>query len=451
MRSISLLPAILAAVALVGSLLGSSMRATAQERLFRRVDANADGAVNLSDPVAILAYLFQGGDAPSCLQAADSDDDGAVNLTDAVVALSFLFQGGARPPAPFNGCGEDRTPDTLGCESYAPCTEFSLVVGRYSTLRTIAGRGFSRTNDVNVWEPRFEGGPAIEAELSRPHHAMRDDAGNLYIADRNAHAIRKVDGDGIITTVAGTNRPGDGDDAPGPGTERDLRIPNGLYTLGDGTVYILDLGNSKVRRLAPDGVLSTLFAVEGGISTGRGLWVSDDESLAYVASGNVVKKWTPDEGVTDLADGFVSLGSLAVSPDGDLVVTDRGGDRVFRVGDDGSTTPIAGAGPGGSAGIGTSAPALEVELDGVRAIAFVDTGGYLLGTHEGSQLWYVDTGGFVHLFLEGRNDHTHAGDGEHFRTPGPKISEVRAIALDSRGNVLITENDFGYVREIARR
>jgi len=84
----------------------------------------------------------------------------------------------------------------------------------------------------------------------------------------------------------------------------------------------------------------------------------------------------------------------------------------------------------------------------VRGVWFLPTGGYLLGTHEGSQIWYVDARDIIHLFVDGQAGNIHSGDGEYFHSPGFKIGEVRSVTLDSQGNILITENDFGYVRRI---
>ena len=83
----------------------------------------------------------------------------------------------------------------------------------------------------------MEGGLALDAELSRPHMTMADVAGNLYIADKDAHAIRKVTTDGIIHTIAGTNTAGFNGD--GLGIDVQLSAPNGLYTMPDGTKTIL--------------------------------------------------------------------------------------------------------------------------------------------------------------------------------------------------------------------
>jgi streptogramin lyase len=322
---------------------------------------------------------------------------------------------------------------------------FSNVCASYGLLRTVAGEGEYTSDGFNGWDPSFEGGPAMLAELSRPHIAMADDSGSIYIADKDGQAIRKVTTNGIIVTVAGTNVAGDDGDSPGPGTERRLSSPNGLWVRGDGTLYILDLGNSKVRRLNTNGVLTTLFQVKDGIDTGRGLWVKDDESLVYFASGTSLKKWTPSGGVKTVANGFAELGNLVVDPSGNLVVTDRGANRVYQVSKSGTKTAIAGNGT--ISGGGDGAAALDTGLAGVRGVWFFPTGGYLLATHEGSQVWYVDTAGIIHLFVDGAPG-AHDGDGEYFHLPGPKLSEVRAVTIDRQGRIIITENDGGFIRTI---
>jgi hypothetical protein len=99
----------------------------------------------------------------------------------------------------------------------------------------------------------------------------------------------------IIETVAGTSQPGDGPDEPTLATEVALNQPNGLWVRGDGVIYVPDTGHAKVRRLGTNGLMSTVFKVPGGISGGRGLWVSDDESEVYLSSYDVLKRWTADD------------------------------------------------------------------------------------------------------------------------------------------------------------
>jgi hypothetical protein len=83
---------------------------------FRRGDATGDGKLDLSDPVTILSFLFQGGGAVPCAEAADANDDGAVNLSDPIAILNMLFLGaGPLPPPGPRSCGPDPTPDLLGC------------------------------------------------------------------------------------------------------------------------------------------------------------------------------------------------------------------------------------------------------------------------------------------------------------------------------------------------
>jgi hypothetical protein len=93
-----------------------------EQRSFVRGDISADARLDLGDAIAVLQLLFLGV-APEvrCLRSADANDTGAVNLTDAVYLLRFLFLGGPEVEAPYPGCGPDPTPDDLGCETYPPC------------------------------------------------------------------------------------------------------------------------------------------------------------------------------------------------------------------------------------------------------------------------------------------------------------------------------------------
>jgi sugar lactone lactonase YvrE len=439
------LPLVLAASCAV------AIRMEAKPPSFLRGDADASGSLDLSDAIRTLNFLFLGFDAPPCLGSADSDDNGRLELTDAVRVLAYLFLGGLPPAAPFPDCGLDPTPDPLSCDRFPPCEtfeseEFRTVAASFGILDTVAGAG--RTGaDTNDWQPAFEGGLAVDAELSTPHNTLADDAGNLYIADKDAHAVRKVTPDGRIVTVAGTNAAGDDGDAPGPGTERRLSEPNGLWVRGDGTVYILDLGNSKVRRLSPAGELTLLFVVPN-LRTGRGLWVADDESLAYVASRNLLLRWTPETGVETYASGFVQLGNLAVDAKGNVIVTDRNANRVYLVNLDREVSPIAGN--GGFSGGGHGRLALETGLQEVRGVWIHETSGYFLATQAGSQIWYVDTLGTIYLFLDGAPDNAHSGDGELYNSPGKKVSQIRSVTMDRAGNLLVTEHDFGFVRIVRR-
>jgi hypothetical protein len=341
-----------------------------------------------------------------------------------------------------------------GSGTGAASSSWDRVHASYGRLLPVAGAGVTDVRGANEWKPAFEGGRAVDAELSRPHMAMADAAGNIYIADKEAHAVRRVAADGTITTVAGTGSPSPVDDTPGPATQRALGNPNGLFVQPDGTLYILDLDHDRVRKVTPAGEMSTLFEVPGGISIGRGLWVAPDESEVLVASLHVIERWTPRGGVTRWAAGFADLGNLARDASGRVLVGDRGADRVYALTIDAAgtvvKTPIAGTGRGGTPRDGDRA--LDTPLDGPRAVwpaHPADGDGFFVGTHAGCQLWFVDELGVAHLVLDGARD-AHAGDGEAFSTAGAKVSELRSVTLDAAGTIIIVEDDRGRVRKIER-
>ena len=261
--------------------------------------------------------------------------------------------------------------------------------------------------------------------------------------------------EGSIHTIAGTNQAGFNGD--GSATTRQLSAPNGLYTFSDGTSYILDLGNSMIRKWS-SGELTTVFQDPAGMVGGRGLWVSADEDLIYYSSGTQVKRWTPQDGVQVYSTGYSNLGNLTVDPlDGNVVVTDRGfrdtpdgsGHTAIKIFPDGTKVRIAGS--GGTAGGASGQSALSVALHELRGIAYDTTGGYYLGTHRASDVWYVDSQSVIHMLIEGdRNNDTHGGDGQPLTTAGLKVSEPRAVTLGPNRELLVTENDGGYIRRVPR-
>ena len=248
-------------------------------------------------------------------------------------------------------------------------------------------------------------------------------------------------------TAAGLNVAGDEGDVPAPAATRKLSNPNGLFVRADGTLYIVDLDNAKIRKVAPDGIMTTLFTVPGGIVTGRGLYVAADESEVYFASGTVVRRWTPAGGVHDFADGFVNLGMVVKDSRDRLLAADRGAGIVYAIDGSGTRMPIAGNGAQEASGDG--GPALATNLWGARAVWPRTTGGFFVGTHEGCQIWYVDSAGMAHLFVDGSRA-SHGGDGQAYDAPGKKVSELRSLALDANENLIIVENDLGFVRVVRR-
>ncbi len=334
-------------------------------------------------------------------------------------------------------------------------SEFERLNASSGNLITVAGTG--TVDDTNAWIPAFEGADPTAVELSNPHMTMADALGRIYIADKESHSVLRLSADrSILTTVAGTHSPGNGGDAEAYATSVALSNPNGLYTLPDGTTYILDLDNRKIRRLDPSsGTLRTVLTDPGGFGAGRGLWVSQDESRIYyngalgAGSSQSVQTWTPEAGIQTFTSLPGDLGNLTVDPGGHLVVTSRAQHRVYRVSLDGTTfTTIAGNGTTARAVSGQ--PALATGMERVRGIAFRPDGSYFLCSQKGGDVLFVDTAGIAHVYLTGAaNGNNRNGDGSPPDAPGgPKISEPRAVSLAPDGTLLITTNDNGFVRAV---
>jgi hypothetical protein len=328
---------------------------------------------------------------------------------------------------------------------------YTNLVQSYGLLHTIAGNGDAGSSDpgvdgVNHWQPGFEGGYATNAALSRPHFAMEDNYSNVFIVDKDSDSVLEVTPDGRIHTVAGTHVIGDGPDTPTNATSVAMDLPNGLWVGTNGTVYVLDTGNGKVRRLATNGMMSTLFTDSKGISGGRGLWVRSDESLVYYCSGTDLRQWTPSGGTANLNKGFNDLGNIIISGT-NIIATDRGGNTVWVVNTNTGISTLL-FGNGGENLVVDDTLAATNGLYGVRGVWQPPIGGYFLATDYGAQFLYVDITGVIHIMVNGYND-DHAGDGRWFYAPTEYLfGQLRSVSMDNQGNLLIVENDTGYVRRI---
>ena len=131
----------------------------------------------------------------------------------------------------------------------------------YSTITTIAGSGVA--GHVNEGLPLpDDGGPALDAQMNDPIGLAIDRDGNVLIADALYHRIRRVTPDGTITTIAGNGYPEFGGDG-GPATAASLQYPTGVAIDHDGNVFIADAANHRIRRIDPDGTIITVAGTGG--------------------------------------------------------------------------------------------------------------------------------------------------------------------------------------------
>ncbi|MCF6213630.1 MAG: SMP-30/gluconolactonase/LRE family protein [Flavobacteriaceae bacterium] len=242
--------------------------------------------------------------------------------------------------------------------------------------------------------PGFADGTGSAAKFRSPTGIAIDAQGNLYIADSNNQKIRKVTSAGVVTTIAGSSR----GSADGTGSTAQFKEPSGITVDASGNLYIADKNNHKIRKITPSGVVTT-FAGSGtsGFADGTGTAAQfmgptgvsvDLLGNVYVVDDfdNRIRKITKDGVVTTLAgsgssgsaDGtgiaamFQNPFNLVVDGSGIVYVGDEGNNRIRKITPSGVVTTIAGAGLSGTAdGAGNSA-----RFFGPKGIA-IDTEGNL--------------------------------------------------------------------------
>jgi DNA-binding beta-propeller fold protein YncE len=155
--------------------------------------------------------------------------------------------------------------------------------------------------------------------------------------------------------------------------------------------------------------------------------------------------------IASVRSDFGELGNIVGDErTGDLYVSDRAANRLYRLDTNNVLTAIAGNGT--TTGGGDGFPALQTGLIAPRSIAFLPNGGYLTSEHSpGNRIWYIDPAGIIHRLMNGSDSNNRrVGDGEWFYADPstPKVSRVRSVIPDPFGNLIITESNYGYVRRI---
>jgi sugar lactone lactonase YvrE len=240
-------------------------------------------------------------------------------------------------------------------------------IDRRGVINAFAGAGPIPPVGSNEGGFGSDGGPAERARLHVPTSVAFDLEGNLYVADRDNGAVRKIGRDGLISTVAGTGSRGYSGDG-GPAVKARLDQPQGFAFDKAGNLYVSDSANNRVRRIDRKGVITTVagngrhgYSGDGGPATKARL--SDPYGLAFDAKGNLYVA-EPDEGVVRRIDirgvitTFAGTGQLGFSGDrgpatraklnapfglvmdaaGNLYIGDNGNGRIRRVDREGVIT-----------------------------------------------------------------------------------------------------------------
>lgn len=283
----------------------------------------------------------------------------------------------------------------------------------HQTVVTIAGSG-----DAGF---AGDGGVATSARLDSPRAlAVRDD-GSIYIADTMNNRIRRVDPEGIITTVAGTGERGfSGDD--GPAVDAGLSSPAGVAVGFGGRLLVADTGNNRVREISSTGVITTVagtgdagYLGDGGPATSAALdspqgIVVDVEDNLFIAdtlnnrirrvdvnglittvAGNGVRGFAGDgqpatESAINLATGPLTPAGQAIAVDAalDLFISDALNNRIRKVDVHGVISTVAGTGEAGYSG--EQGAATEARLNRPLGVAVGPDGVIYIADTDGNRI-----------------------------------------------------------------
>ena len=367
---------------------------------------------------------------------------------------------------------------TVYCSTDSLPADAAAAVVPTFTISTIAGTGVSGYSG--------DGGQAINAKLKDPRGIVTDPAGNVYFCDRDNNVVRKIDLNGVITTIAGTGVAGyNGDNILG--TKAQLNTPWRVTIDPAGNLYIADALNDRIRKLAPNGIITTVvgngqagYSGDGGLATSATLRVPEQAELdafgnMFIADSgnNVIRKVDVNGVITTIAgNGFgASVGdangegggytgdggpatkaemnlpiSVAVDPSDNLWISDQGNNVIREVnGATGIISTVAGIansyGYTGDGGLATKAT-----FSGPAGIARDSAGNLYVTDYGNNALRVILTDGTIHT-VAGNGNAGYTGDG------GPatkaEMNSLRQVAVGTFGDVYIADSLNNAIRKLS--
>ncbi len=285
----------------------------------------------------------------------------------------------------------------------------SLSIAQNNIITTFAGDGTTGYTG--------DGGSATDAQLQYPTGVTCDNAGNIFVCDRDNHVVRKINSAGVISTFAGDGTSGNSGDG-GPATDAQLLQPTDVVVDASNNVYISDYGTSTIRKVNAAGIISTFAG--GGLG-------------GPIASGPA----------TDAVLG--ALYAIAIDAAGNVYTASIGTARVFKITPAGYLSTFAGNGTIGTSGNG--GPATDATVWAVSGIT-IDANNnvfiYDLAAESSGAIRKITSGGIIDAFAGGGSDYIS----NNIPATDALIPQVNSIVIDAAGNVYLTVDPFGTVRKI---
>jgi streptogramin lyase len=264
-----------------------------------------------------------------------------------------------------------------------------------------------------------DGGPAKSAQVDNPYGIVRGPDGALWFCEYTGQRIRRIAPDGTLTTIAGTGQKGYTGNG-GPADKATFNLPHELRFDKDGNIFIADMSNHAIRRIDAKTKIITTFA------------------------GTGARGYTGDNGPADKA-ALNSPHSIQFGPDGSLYICDISNNVIRRV--DMATniiTTFAGTGRAGATPDG--APIKGTPLREPRTLDFDKAGNLWLATRAGNQVFKFDLkAGIIH-HIAGTGQTGFTGNGGPAKVA--TLSGPKGLAIDADGNVWLADTESHSVRMI---
>jgi uncharacterized protein (TIGR03437 family) len=282
------------------------------------------------------------------------------------------------------------------------------VAGWAQTITTFAGNGTAGFSGDN--------GPATQAMINRVVGLAADSAGNVYLAEENSNRVRKVDRNGVITTLAGTGTAGFSGDN-GSAAQAQLSGPLGVCVDSAGNVYVNDNGNKRVRKISTNGTITTIAG--SGSATHSG------------------------DGGPATAAGFAIPIRCAVDSNGNVYIADQGAHRVRIVSPAGTINTYAGNGTAAFSGDGGQATAAA--LNNPTALSTDSAGNVYIDDQFNNRVRKVDANGFIET-VAGNGTSAFGGDGGS--ATSASFSFPGSVVADRGGNLFIVDTLANRIRKV---